>query len=133
MIGKEENKVINIETLIINRRREKNCKCLKPSYEIDTQNHLVYCQRCMAVVEPFEALIRLAEYAEGINYEIECAKRYKLELMNYKPFLREAKRYEKMMREKEMLPLCPHCHKPFKWNEVTGMMNKRFYKEDVQY
>ena len=122
-------KVTNIKTLIINRRREKNCECQKPSYEIDVQNHLVYCEKCMAVIEPFEALIQIAEHIDDINYDIESAIKYKIELMNYKPYLREAKRYEKMMREKEMLPLCPHCHKPFKWNEIVEMINKRFYKE----
>lgn len=120
-------KVVNIETLIINRRREKNCKCKKPSYEIDIQNHLVYCNKCMAVVEPFEALTQLALHIEEINEGIEQAMRYKQELMSYKPYLREAKRYEKMMREKDMLPVCPHCSVPFKWNTVIGMVNKRFY------
>lgn len=129
---KECNKVINIETLIINRRREKNCKCLKPHYEIDTQNHLVYCQKCMAVVEPFEALVQLAMHIEEINDKIESATRYKNELMSYKPYLRQAKRYEQMMRQKDMLPLCPHCHKPFYWDEVVEMINKHFYKEDKQ-
>lgn len=125
----EEGKVVNIETLIINRRREKNCKCPKPHYEIDIQNHLVYCQDCMAVVEPFEALVQLARHYEEINDGIQYAKKYKKELMDYKPYLREAKRYEQMMRQKDMLPLCPKCHKPFEWSKVIEMINKKYYKE----
>ena len=35
----DEKKIVNIETLIVNRRREKNCKCEKPHYEIDIKNH----------------------------------------------------------------------------------------------
>lgn len=124
------DKVVNIETLIINRRREKNCKCKKPHYEIDIQNHLVYCQDCMAVLEPFEALVQIATHMEDINYEIENAVRYKLELMKYKPYLRQAKRYEEMMRKKDMLPLCPKCHNAFNWNEVVEMVNLKFYKGD---
>ena len=123
------DKLVNIETLIINRRREKNCKCSKPNYEIDTQNHLVYCQKCLAVIEPFEALVRLAEHIEEINSKIEYAENYKQEIMNYKPYLREAKRYERMMREKDMLPICPRCNQLFNWNEIVSMGNKRFYKE----
>ena len=84
----------------------------------------------MAEVEPFEALIQLAKYMEEINDEIKYATEYKRELMSYKPYLRQAKRYEEMMRQKDMLPLCPHCHKPFKWNCVTEMINRKFYKED---
>ena len=126
----KEGKIINLETLIINRRREKNCKCLKPHYEIDILNHLVYCQKCMAVVEPFEALVQLARHYEDINDSIKSARKYRQELMNYKPFLKEARRYEQMMRQKNMLPLCPKCNKAFNWNEVIAMTNKRFYKED---
>ena len=126
----DKEKIINIDTLIINRRRELNCKCEKPLYEIDSKNHLVYCRNCMAVVEPFVALEHIAMHIENINYEIECATRYKQELINYRPYLREAKRYEKMMREKDMLPLCPHCNKPFNWDEIVQLTNKRFYKEE---
>ena len=126
----KDEKIVNIETLIINRRREKNCKCNKPSYEIDIQNHLVYCKKCMAVVEPFEALIQIATHIEDINYSIENAQRYKMELMSYKPYLREAKRYESMMRQKDMLPICPKCSKPFNWNEVVCLCNKKFVKAE---
>lgn len=126
-----ENKIIDINTLIVNRRREKNCKCLKPHYEIDTQNHLVYCQKCMAVVEPYEALLKLAMNYEEINDNIEYAKQYRDELMNYKPFLREAKRYEQMMREKDMLPICPKCSQLFNWNELVSMGNKKFYDNQL--
>lgn len=126
------NKIININTLIINRRREKNCKCVIPCYEIDIKNHLVYCQNCMAVVEPFEALIQIARHFEEINDSIEYARSYRNELMNYKPYLREAKRYEQMMRQKEMLPICPKCSQLFNWNELVSMGNKKFYKEEKQ-
>ena len=122
----ENEKIVRIDTLIINRRREKNCKCLYPSYEVDTTNRLVYCKKCMAVVEPFVALERIAIHSEILNAEIENAIEYRNELMNYKPFLREAKRYEKMMREKNMLPVCPKCGEPFEWQEVTRMINRKF-------
>lgn len=115
-----ENKIININTLIINRRREKNCKCAIPCYEIDIKNHLIYCQNCMAVIEPFEALIQIARYFEEINHSIEDAMSYRNELINYKPYLREAKRYEQMMRKKDMLPICPKCSQLFNWNELVS-------------
>ena len=69
------DKVVNIETLLINRRREKNCKCLMPKYEIDIQNHLVYCQNCMAVVEPFEAL---KDYAKANSSELKILDEQKV-------------------------------------------------------
>lgn len=125
----EEEKIVNIETLKINYARNKICKCNEPLYEIDYKNRLVYCRICQAIIDPFEAIYKLALNMEFINNEIHRAIEYKKEIDNYKPYLREAKRYEKMMREKEMLPVCPHCTKPFKWNEIVSMTNKKFYKE----
>ncbi len=121
--------VIHIDVLKANYARNKICKCQVPKYEIDYKNRLVYCRTCGAIIEPFEALYRLALSYQEINDEIDRAIEYKRELQNYKPFLRQAKRYEQMMRKKNMLPICPKCREVFKWEELTGMANKEFYKE----
>lgn len=129
-MSKADEKVVHIETLRVNYAREKICKC-KPSYEIDYNNRLVYCRTCQAIVDPFEALYNLTKYVELFNDEIDRAIEFKKQLDSYKPYLREAQRYERMMREKEMLPICPHCNQMFEWNEIRRMSNKKFYtKED---
>lgn len=129
----EEEKIIQIDTLRLNYSRNKICNCYsygnKPSYELDLKNRLVYCNKCNAIIEPFEALYQVASNLEKINEEISRAKAYKNELMSYKPYLRQAKRYEQMMREKDMLPVCPKCKEAFKWEDVCSMINKKFYKE----
>lgn len=128
-MDKADERVIHIETLRVNYARDKICKCQKPCYEIDYKNRLVYCRTCQAIIDPFEALYKLAIKYQEINDEIDRARAFKKELQNYKPYLRETKRYEKMMREKNMLPVCPKCNEAFKWEELTSMANKRFYKE----
>ena len=129
MTNENDNKIISIETIRINYARNKICKCDKPLYEIDYKNRLVYCRTCNAIIDPFEALYKVALYMQDINCEIKRAIEYKKELENYKPYLKQAKRYEKMMREKDMLPICPKCNQLFKWDEVSSMGNKRFYKK----
>ena len=121
-----ENKIINIDTLIINRNREKICKCSKPSFIIDTQNHIVQCKECMAILDPFEALLKIATMFDEINNEVKNAINYRNELMKYKPHLKEAKRLEQMMREEDLLPICPKCGKAFEWNKLTSMINKNY-------
>lgn len=128
------SEVVDLNYLRLNRSRSKFCDCYKyldkpPKYEIDTSNRVIECRYCQTIVEPFEALINLAKYYEKIQEDLERAKQYKNELMSYKPYLRQAKRYEKMMREKDMLPLCPNCNESFEWQDVTSMTNKKFLKK----
>lgn len=131
-----ENKVVDIDFLRLNYSRNKFCKCYdtfprkKPQFEIDIKNRIVECRYCHIMVDPFEALVILAKKYEQINESIEEAERYKQELITYKPYLKEARRYEAMMREKDMLPVCPNCSQAFEWNSITKMTNKRFLKKE---
>lgn len=130
----KEEKVVDLNYLRINRSRSKFCDCYKygekaPKYEIDTVNRVIECRYCQTMIEPFEALVNLAKYNEAIQENVEKAREYKKELMSYKPYLRQAKRYEKMMKEKDMLPVCPKCNEAFKWENLCSMTNKKFYKE----
>lgn len=129
----EENKIVSIDVLRINYSRDKICKCYdyyknKPSYEIDMKNRLVYCNKCHVIVDAFDALYNISKDIDRINGEVHQAIRYKKELEEYKPYLKEARRYEKMMREKYMLPVCPNCREAFEWNQITSMTNKKFLK-----
>ncbi len=82
------------------------------------------------MLDPFEALVILAKEYQSINESIEEAERYRQELISYKPYLKEARRYEAMMREKDMLPVCSKCNEAFEWNSITRMTNKNFLKKE---
>lgn len=98
-----ENKVVDIDFLRLNYSRNKFCKCYdtfprkKPQFEIDIKNRIVECRYCHIMVDPFEALVILAKEYQAINEAIENAQEYKQKLINYKPYLKEARRYEAMM------------------------------------
>lgn len=126
----DKEKIVSIDVLRINRQRKKICECERPLYELDCQNRLVYCRLCGAIVDAFDALYKVAMHTKEINEDIRRAIENKKILEAYKPYLKEAKRYEKMMKEKDMLPKCPKCNKAFNWNEVTMLVNKYYYKEE---
>lgn len=133
----EKDKVVTINCLRLNRSRSKFCDCYRygektPKYEIDTTNRTVECRYCQTMVDPFDALVNIAQNYENIQDEVKRAINYKNELMNYKPYLRQAKRYEQMMRDKDMLPVCPNCNEAFEWQDITRMNNKRFLKRRTE-
>ncbi|MCX4303799.1 MAG: hypothetical protein OSJ66_07335 [Clostridia bacterium] len=123
MIDKE---IPNINVLRLEYGLEKICRCQDKKYEIDIQNRLVWCQTCKAVIDPFEALKYLALHIDTINESIKHAIDYRNELMNYKPYLREAKRLESQMRHKDMLPVCPKCNNTFEWGELNCFHNRNY-------
>lgn len=131
-----ENKVVDIDFLRLNYSKNKFCKCYdkfprkKPQFEIDMKNRVVECRYCHVMLDAFEALVILAKEYQGINEAIKNAEEYKRRLISYKPYLKEARRYEAMMREKDMLPVCPNCNEAFEWQDITKMTNKRFLKKE---
>ena len=73
--------IVRFDLVKINRGREKLCKCVVPHFEIDTENRIVLCQKCGAILDPFEALVKLAEHPEKM---VEMQKRMKERIKAYK-------------------------------------------------
>src|SRR5574344_2532414 len=126
------SEIIDIDFLRYKANIRKICKCEGAKYELDTVNRLVYCIQCGAIIDPFEALKDLAYRSEEINEKTRQIYEQQKQLANYKPYLKEAKRYEQMMRETKMIPICPNCKKPFNWNEITTMINKEFLRKEIE-
>ena len=129
VVENESDKIAQIDILRFEYGREKICKCEKNRYEIDVQNKLIYCRDCGAIKNPFDVCVELARRFEYINKQVNICYGQMRELQSYKPFLREAKRLEKMMREKDMLPICPKCGEMFNWNEIRALGNAHYYNE----
>lgn len=125
-----ENRIISFDLVKINRGKEKICKCKCPHYEIDTTNRLVMCTDCMAVVEPFDALLSLADSLEEVeNIQrkmLEKARAY--EVMANEEAQRMIKnRIFRNMNEqykKGMLPICPKCNEAFEPIEIKTWINE---------
>ncbi len=58
-------KIVRFDAVRIEYGKRKMCQCYSPHYEIDYQNKLVYCLDCGAIVDPLEALMRIARTPSG--------------------------------------------------------------------
>lgn len=125
-----EHEIISFDLAKINRGKEKICKCKKPHYEIDTTNRLVMCTDCGAILEPFDALLSLAERMEEVeklqNKMIGKAKTYsELASEEFSKLIRS--RVFRNMNEKYkngMFPICPECNTPFEPTEIQSWINE---------
>ena len=54
-------KIVRFDAVRIEYGKRKMCQCYSPHYEIDYQNKMVYCLDCGAIVDPLEALMRIAK------------------------------------------------------------------------
>ena len=131
MGDKLPEKIGKIEQLRVVRGTKKTCTCKKPLYEIDINNHLVYCKECGAIVEPFTALTECAMYYERIEESVSNLLKQRNEIKNYKPRLVVIKQIEKLYNgyKEEMCPSCPTCGEVFELSDLTKVTwhNKKFY------
>ena len=123
-MNKSDN-IINLVPVIIERRKSKHCQCKKPQYEVDATNREVRCTQCGNYIDPIDALMNLAEHWEFIQrWEKQQADAVR-ELENYKPWRKAIKRLEENIgRKGDSLPVCPHCHRGFHLEEVTGFVHQ---------
>lgn len=120
-----ENKILSFDLIKVEKGREKICKCNPPHYEIDTVNRIVTCTDCGAIIEPFEALLRICEYTDKLE---EYQKKAVEKINIYKELAdKEWKRRMKNRAFKEMdkqyqqglYPICPKCGEKFNPMEIT--------------
>lgn len=55
-------KITRIDVIKIERGKRKLCNCSNPHYEVDTQNKIVMCLDCGAVLDPFDTLVKIATH-----------------------------------------------------------------------
>lgn len=117
---KQDGKVIRFDLARIEHGKAKLCQCEMPHFEIDSENRLVMCSDCGAVMDPFEVLLIISrKWSSFEDYQ-------KKALAKIDAFSQEANRqfnrrmrngwFKDMEREylnNDMLPVCPHCGQPF--------------------
>ena len=119
----KKNNIINLNPVIIDRKRERNCQCEHPQYSIDVTNREVRCTQCGNYVDPIDALMYLAEEWEQIEKWEERQKEIVRQLSKYKPWKKGLKRLEENIgRKGDKLPICPHCGKGFHLEEIKGFV-----------
>lgn len=118
------DKVINLEVLRINHNIDKRCKCQDRNFVVDSENREVTCGKCGARLDPFDSLAELARSRERITNENRRLLEERKQIINYKPHMLVFRGLEKEYRGKKMIPYCPHCHRGFFFEEISGWTNR---------
>ena len=115
--------------LIVDYSRRKVCECKGTTYLLDGKNRLVYCQKCGAIIDPFEALLNMARSADRVhdylNAYRELAEKERRAYERYKgvnDITRKARQ--------GLIPVCPHCEKPVAPEKINTFINRRFAEEE---
>ncbi|WP_416808015.1 hypothetical protein [Bacillus thuringiensis] len=126
------DKIIGLDQIRINRGIGKICKCENRKFVLDTTNKRVTCHSCGSVVDPYEAIVDLANQREEFNRQAELLLEQKKQLAAYKPHLRIIKSLEKSYRGRKMLPYCPRCSEPFYLEELTHWMGISYAERRIE-
>lgn len=126
------NKITRIDIMRVKRGMQKLCKCCNPHYEIDIQNHLVFCVDCGAIVDPFVAITEIATHCDRLNSQVEALLTQAKEIQDYKPHLKIIKEIEHIYRSNKfsMVPCCPHCGEPFDLKDISNWKNRIFLHKE---
>lgn len=125
----EDDNIVVLDIIRIERNRPRKCTCQgHRNYTVDPVNREIICA-CGLVVDPFEAMLDLANRYEEIGRKHQALFEQQKEWISQKPHSVLFKRLEQSYRRGTMLPFCPHCNKMFDFNEVVSFGNAEIYKK----
>lgn len=123
------DKIKRIDVIRVERGAKKMCRCKAPHYQIDAENHLVYCVDCDAIVDPFEALLGIVRHYDRLSDQVNEILEQRRKIINYKPRLMTIKNLEQHYM-KSFVPRCPHCREAFDFTDITEWMSAIFLNHE---
>lgn len=122
--------IISIDVIRIERHKPRKCTCDEKDkkFTVDTQNREVTCD-CGMVVDPFEALMYLANHYERINNQHKALYEQAQEWKKEKPYSVLFKGLERDYQRGKMLPTCPKCGDSFDFKNISGWRNAEFFRK----
>lgn len=124
------DKIIGLDQVRINRGIGKVCKCKQRKFVIDTDNRRVTCNGCGAVIDPYEALVDIAENDEQRTRQVEQLLEQKKQIIACKPpqtkLFKDLEKSYRKTKSRYMLPCCPECEEPFYFEHIFRWHNRQF-------
>jgi phage FluMu protein Com len=120
--------VIDFKHLKIERGRRKHCTCKNKGMIIDTTNRQIRCRHCEAILDPYDAILIMAERLEEYNHTADMLQdRINNFKREYNKLVRStgALRFiaDQVEQNKKSLfklhPTCPACKEPFRIEEIA--------------
>lgn len=101
--------------------------CRHDRIVLDVNNRAVECKDCGKGIEPYEALIALADRTGAFQNRVDAMRKDHHNLAGFVPRLRAVRALEHLWGGKK-LPLCPHCKKGVSAEAMAkmGWVNQRF-------
>jgi PHP family Zn ribbon phosphoesterase len=129
MDNKEIPKIIEFDALKRGKTNRQVCQCgIDAYYVIDEENMVVDCSKCGGRVDPFKALVNIADYNSNFQKQLRQLEKQKRDLHEYeshKPIIKklESKLIEsnkgRVNQGTKYYPLCPCCKEPFELEEIA--------------
>lgn len=64
----QKSELIRLDLIRIDKNTKKDCTCQQPNYDLDADNRRATCVACGAIVDHFDALLKIARRHEDYNY-----------------------------------------------------------------
>lgn len=123
-----KDKIITLDAIRLERHKPRKCTCGdERSFTVDKVNREITCG-CGMVVDPFEAMLHLAEHYDYINRQHEAMDQQRREWIKQKPYSVIFKKLEQSYQRGKMLPTCPRCSQVFDYTEINGHVNAEYYR-----
>ena len=127
--------VVQIDALRITRAVGKRCQCTRryKRYTVDPDNREVTCSDCGARVDPFEAILNVAEGKTALQEQTRALLDQRQALEQWKPHRVAMKRLDEHFGYRfyaDMIPCCPHCGRGIEYTELgSGTWVSRAYDQ----
>ena len=120
--------IIILDHIRIDRQKPRKCTCEVRKFTVDTVNREIECS-CGITVDPFEAMLYLANNYERINQDHEKLHAQAQEWVHQKPYSVLFKELERGYQRGKMLPRCPECEQAFDFDHITSWVNAEFFRQ----
>lgn len=125
MYVKDKDGIINFGLLKAEVNRKKLCRCQDASCTLNVNNRLVICDKCGAIIDPFDALLKIADKnQEWEEYQKKARLRAEQWQQEADRALKLMLRYKNTRRIAEnckdgLCPVCPECKKAIAPERIT--------------
>lgn len=127
----DEAKVVDIGNMRITRgmTRRPRSSCRHMNIVYDATERRVWCCDCETDVQPFDALVQIAEYFHGEKAMLKRREHEVEQVEKFKARSIAAKAVDVIWRSGKFLPSCPHCHQGLFPEDFKGERTKIIGRE----
>lgn len=112
----------------VKKRLEKVCTCKNRTILIDTENRLLECSECGAILDAFDIVESLANKDDDYWWNLKALEQQKEDLIKWLANNRmgQALRNIASHIRQGLIPSCPHCNMPFDLERLNTWQSREY-------